>query len=315
VTTAVHAGRPTNGEAGFTLVELMISVGILMVVSGLMMRGTLDMSAINQRQSNRSEMHAAIRNATALLQQEVGQAGRVAFPTAVTLTNAVAATGTQWVVVAPSVTGMFVGQRLVVARGNTEEIVSVLGVNTATNSFQAAFTATHAAGSRVMPTGGFAEGVIPTTRANGSTTGVLKIVGDINSDGNMVYVEYTCDWNAGKLYRNMMSYTAASKPALSPDRILIDNLLPNPPDPDGTARPCFTYEQRTINGITYVINVAIMTTVRTDERDPTTGQFQTVTKALLNVAPRNVYHVWQIASLNYTNRIQPLPASVIALLP
>ena len=97
--------------------------------------------------------------------------------------------------------------------------------------------------------------------------------------------------------------------------MLLDNLLPNPPDPTGIARPCFTYDQRTINGNTYVINVAIMTTVRTDERDQTTGQFQTVTKALLNVAPRNVFNVWQIASLNYRSRIEPLPASVLALLP
>ena len=58
-----------------------------------------------------------------------------------------------------------------------------------------------------------------------------------------------------------------------------------------------------------------MTTVRTDEVDKTTGQFQTVTKALLNVAPRNVFNVWQVASLNYKDRIEPLPASVLALLP
>ena len=89
--------------------------------------------------------------------------------------------------------------------------------------------------------------------------------------------------------------------------MLLDNLLPNPPDPAGSPGPCFTYDQRTIYGNTYVINVAIMTTVRTDERDKTTGQFQTVTKALLNVAPRNVFNVWQVASLNYRDRIEPLP--------
>ena len=171
------------------------------------------------------------------------------------------------------------------------------------------------AGARVMPAGGFAEGVIPTTKANGSTSTNLKIVGDINSDGTIMYVEYTCDWNAGRLYRNMMAYDAAAKPPLAVEQVLLDNLLPNPPDPTGIARPCFTYDQRTINGNTYVINVAIMTTVRTDERDQTTGQFQTVTKALLNVAPRNVFNVWQVASLNYRSRIEPLPASVLALLP
>jgi hypothetical protein len=40
-----------------------------------------------------------------------------------------------------------------------------------------------------------------------------------------------------------------------------------------------------------------------------------VTKALLNVAPRNVVNVWQLASLNYNERVQPVPPSVLPLLP
>jgi prepilin-type N-terminal cleavage/methylation domain-containing protein len=314
-TTRLPAMR---NDAGFTLIELMISVGILMTISALMMRGTLDMTNLNRKQSNLSEMHAGIRNATALLQQEVGQAGRLAFPAPVTVAAAIPL-GDQWVIVAPSVTSMFVGEKLVIlgsnASGDVEEIVTVTAVDTAGNSIRAVFATSYFAGARVMPAGGFAEGVIPTTKANGSTSTKLKIVGDINSDGNIMYVEYTCDWNAGRLYRNMMAYDAAAKPALAVEQVLLDNLLPNPPDPTGIARPCFTYDQRTIYGNTYVINVAIMTTVRTDERDQTTGQFQTVTKALLNVAPRNVFNVWQVASLNYRSRIEPLPASVLALLP
>jgi len=318
VTTTTTRPRAPRNDAGFTLIELMVSVGILMTVSALMMRGTLDMTNLNRKQSNLSEMHAGIRNATALLQQEVGQAGRLAFPAPVTVAAAIPL-GDQSVIVAPSVTSMFVGEKLVIlgsnASGDVEEIVTVTAVDTATNSIRAVFATSYFAGARVMPAGGFAEGVIPTTKANGSTATNLKIVGDINSDGNIMYVEYTCDWNAGRLYRNMMAYDAAAKPALAVEQVLLDNLLPNPPDPTGIARPCFTYDQRTINGNTYVINVAIMTTVRTDERDQTTGQFQTVTKALLNVAPRNVFNVWQIASLNYRSRIEPLPASVLALLP
>ena len=303
-----------RNDAGFTMVELLISVGILMTISALMMRGTMDMTALNTRQSNRSEMHAGIRNATALLQQEVGQAGRLAFPANVTVPAAIPL-GDQWVVVSPAVTNMYIGEKLVIVKGALEEIVTVVAINTVSNSFRATFVQAYTPGAQVMPAGGFAEGVIPTTRTNGSTATVLKILGDVNSDGSLVYVEYTCDWTAGRLYRNMMAYDAGAKPALTVEQVLLDNLLPNPPDPGGIARPCFTYEQRTFNGTTYVINVAIMTTVRTDERDKTTGQFQTVTKALLNVAPRNVYHVWQVASLNYRERIEPLPASVIALLP
>lgn len=314
-TTRLPAAR---NDAGFTLIELMISVGILMTISALMMRGTLDMSNLNTKQSNLSEMHAGIRNATALLQQEVGQAGRLAFPAAVTVAAAIPI-GDQWVVVSPSTASMFVGQKLEFmgqnATGDVEEIVTVVAVDPGNSRIRATFAIAYLAGARVMPAGGFAEGVIPTTKVNGSTDSVLKIVGDINGDGSIVYVEYTCDWVGGRLYRNMMTYDAATKPALAVEQVLLDNLLPNPPDPGGIARPCFTYDQRTIYGNTYVINVAIMTTVRTDEVDKTTGQFQTVTKALLNVAPRNVFNVWQVASLNYRDRIEPLPASVIALLP
>ena len=318
ISTAPSSRR---NDAGFTLIELMISVGILMTISALMMRGTLDMTQLNTLQSNRSEMHAGIRNATALLQQEVGQAGRLAFPALVTVPAAIPL-GDQWVVVSPSVTSMYIGMKLEIigkdaANQDIEEIVMVNDINTATNSIRATFILNYVANARVMPAGGFAEGVIPTTRANGSTANVLKLVGDVNSDGSLVYVEYTCDWNDRRLYRNMMPYDTkpADKPDLSVEQVLLDNLLPNPPDPDGTARPCFTYEQRTFNSTTYVINVAIMTTVRTDEKDKKTGEYQTVTKALLNVAPRNVFHVWQVASLNYRERIEPLPTSVIALLP
>jgi type II secretory pathway pseudopilin PulG len=301
----------TRNEAGFTLVELMMSVAILMVVSGLMMTSVLDMSRLGAQQSNHSEMHAGIRNATALLQQEVGQAGRVAFPVAVTL-GAVTTTGSQWQTVpAAAIDNFFVDMRLSVGAGDNQEIVTVTGVNTATSQFQADFAMTHAAPVAVRPAAGFAEGVIPTTRTNGSTPSVLKILGDISDDGNLVYVEYRCDWEGGRLYRNMMPYSTASKPALTVQEVLLDNLLPNPPNPDGTEAPCFTYEQRTVGSTTYVINVAIMTTVRTHLPNPITGEFQTVTKALLNVAPRNVFNAWQIASLGYNNRIQPLPQGVV----
>jgi len=92
--------------------------------------------------------------------------------------------------------------------------------------------------------------------------------------------------------------------------VLLSNVLPNP---DGT--PCFTYQERTVDGTSFVVQVAITLTVETEDPDPTTGLFQTETKALLNVSPRNVFHVWQLASLGINNRVQPMPPSVQALLP
>ena len=107
----------------------------------------------------------------------------------------------------------------------------------------------------------------------------------------------------------MMPFSAAAKPAVNAGQVLLTNLLPNP---GGT--PCFTYEQKTVAGATYVLNVAITLTTQTQFRDRVTRQFQTETKALLNVAPRNVFEAWQLASLAVSKRIHPMPPSVTNLL-
>ena len=298
-------------EAGFTLVELMLSTSILLVVSGIVVGATIDLTRLSTTMTNRSDMHSGVRNATALLQQEVGQAGRISLPAPSSLSAAVGI-GVATVDVT-STAGMFVGERLVVGTGAAAETVTLTAV--AGNQITANFMLPHVAGAPLATTGGFSAGVIPTTMANGSTGNVLKILGDINGDGNMVYVEYTCDLAGGRLLRNVMPFDAAVKPMPTVEQILLDNLLPNPPNPGGGVPPCFIYQEQTFAGTTYVIGVAIMTTVRTQQRDAITNDFQTVTKALLNVSPRNVVNVWQLASLHYLNRVQPVPPSVVALLP
>ena len=66
---------------------------------------------------------------------------------------------------------------------------------------------------------------------------------------------------------------------------------------------------------TFVLDVAITLTVQTQQIDPITRQYQTETKALLNVSPRNVFNVWQLASAGVSGRIQPMPPTVTTLLP
>ena len=160
-----------------------------------------------------------------------------------------------------------------------------------------------------MALGGFASGVVPPSTTDGSTGSVLKIYGDINADNNMVYVEYTCDTAAHLLYRNSMPWNAGSKPAVTPDQVLLTNIVANP-----NATPCFTYQTETVNGTTFVTDVAITLTVQTQQQDPVTRQFQTETKALLNVSPRNVVNVWALASVGLTDRVQPMPATILNLL-
>jgi hypothetical protein len=148
---------------------------------------------------------------------------------------------------------------------------------------------------------------------------VLKLYGDINSDGNMLYVEYTCSQGTstapGTLYRNQMSITAASKPAVDNTMILLNNVLQNPNDPSNNPVPCFNYQVAQLGSGYVVTDVAVTLTVQTQLRDPKTHQFQPETKALLNISPRNVFEVWDTARLVDPTRAQPMPASVTNLLP
>lgn len=308
-----------KSEAGFTLIELLVSIVILMIVSGSALEGVFRLTKVSRTISNRTEMHSGVRNATELLQQEVGQAGRIALPNlvrtgaaiaagpATVLVNAVNSAGTVLSTV-NGTTGMFVGEKLVVDTGANEETVELTGVNGTNRQITATFMLPHGTNVPINVYGGFRQGIIPTTVANGSTGSVMKMLGDINGDGNMQYVEYKCDTAAGNLYRRTMAFDATSKPAITADMTLLNNITANP---DGTA--CFTYQQRTHNGEPYVVDVAITLTVRTTDKDPVTGLYQTETKALLNVSPRNVFNTWQLAGLGISNRVQNLPANVNTL--
>jgi prepilin-type N-terminal cleavage/methylation domain-containing protein len=327
-----------RSERGFTLPELLIATGLLLVVSSIVTNALLQMTNQQQTIWNRTEMHSGVRGATELLQQEVGQAGRISLPTAdgtVTLTANIAGVSPCTVPVTATVSstdGMFIGEWLTTLDGDNGETVAVTGIPTAT-TFTGCFTQNHTANTtKITALGGFATGIVSPTDANGSTPNKLKMYGDVNGDGNMVYIEYYCDnGDAGtdgtfNLYRNVMPYTttAASKAAnfpLNNSKILLSNVHPNPPDASGTARPCFSYQAAptpiVVNGITYnfVLDVAVTLTVWTQSVDRITQTIQTETKALLNVSPRNVFFTWEFAGLNYNTRVQPQPASVTALLP
>ena len=310
-------------DDGFTLPELLVSLAILMVVSGTVMKGILDVGDVSRTVSNRTDMHSGVRNATELLTQEIGQAGRISLPGRVTLTAASALGSTTLTVTSTAAdvaatTGMFVGQHLLLGTGDTQEPVVVSAVNGTTVTLAEGLIWDHVAAEPVVVVGGFREGVIPPAAAgfpNGSTPSVLKIFGDIHDDGRMVYVEYTCDLGTGRLYRNSMAYDGGVKPAPTVEQILIDNIEQNPPDPDdGTITPCFTYQTQTVVGQLYVVDVAVTLTILSQNRDKNTGDFQRETKALLNVSPRNVFNVWQLASLGLSDHIQPIPPQVTQLL-
>jgi hypothetical protein len=332
-----------RSEAGFSLAEMIIATGILLVVSSVVTSAMLQMTNHQQTIWNRTEMHSGVRGATELLQQEVGQAGRVTLPAVVTFTlPVVTPAGTLCTVGTPtagvagvpvaatvsSTTGMFVGEWLTTMDGDVSETFVVASIPSAT-AITACFTQSHAAvTTTIRALGGFASGIVAPTVANGSTANKLKLYGDINGDGTMVYIEYYCDnGDAGtagsfNLYRNVVlpfvpfGTAAAVKPAVAASMVLLSNVHPNPVDAGGLARPCFQYQEpvpASVPGM--VLDVAVTLTVWTQTADPVTHQFQTETKALLNVSPRNVFFTWEYAGLGYLSRVQPTPAVITTLLP
>ena len=336
--------RRSTSQAGFSLPELLIAMTIMLLISGAAVSALLKMTATQATIWNRTQMHSGIRGATEVLQQEVGQAGRIALA-AVTMTAATGSglAGAEVTLPVTSSAGMYVGMRLTVDTGSAtnetdpaQETVQVTQILTATSIGVKSIVTdglgnvigrvrAHNLNAPVLALGAFGTGIVPPetspsaytpsgatfTYANGSTGSVLKLYGDINADGNMVYIEYTCDTTTNNnLYRNMMAWTAGSKPAVAASQILLSNVTSNP-----NSTPCFTYQTAVVGGNVYVTDVAITLTVRTQLIDPVTKQYQTQTKALLNVSPRNTFNAWQMASLGIAGRIQPMPPSVTALLP
>ena len=303
-------------DAGFTLIEVMVTTLIMVTVSGVVITGVLNMTDLNNTVTNRSAMFAGVRNATALLQQEVGQAGRVSLPGPAPVTvTAVAAVDTFTLVVSSS-EGMFKGEYLVIGTGNTQETAAIDDIAGTTLTLKTALEETHGAGEPVSVQGAFWAGVVPShnadgsVNADGSNDSVLKIFGDINGSGKMVYVEYTCDLAENVLYRNQMDFDKAGKEKPNVEQILVENVQANPDN-----APCFTYQEETISDKVFVIGVAITLTVQSQDKDKVTGEYQQESKALLNVSPRNVFNAWQLYSLLMENRVQPTPPKTALLMP
>jgi len=310
-------------QVGFSLLETLVALAVLLVVGGIVMTGMVQLMKTQSTIANRTEMHTSVRSATELLQQEIGQAGKVSLGapnTFVTLGSAVLLAGTApFTLSYPGtvVPYIYPNEVLTVDVGSNQETVTVVTavVTSSSSSGTAVFAKTHLATAPVTVLGAFATGVVP-PGTGGSTPTVLKLYGDINGDGNMVYVEYTCTGTAtvpGVLYRNQMPINAVTKPATDPTMVLLSNVLANPNDTNNNTVPCFAYQVQPLGSGTCVTNVAVTLTVQTQNKDAVTGVPQKETKALLNVGPRNIVEVYATSNLVDPTRAQPAPLAVTAL--
>ncbi len=252
-----HHSSSHSSQAGFSLPELLISVTMLLIISSAVTSALLQMTSSQRTIWNRTAA-PRWRSERDRAAAAGGRTGRQDFAAWRRDFAAAVPIGAQTVgvrvngAVPATMTGFFVGEQLVVDVGGPTpcvviqpcaETVTVTAVNVAGKQITATFAYPHNANTSVQALGGFGTGIVPPLAAgfaNGSLPSVLKLYGDVNSDGQMVYVEYTCDpapGGTGNLYRNVMPYDQAP-PKLAPNagQVLLSSIQTNP---GGVA--CFTY--------------------------------------------------------------------------
>jgi prepilin-type N-terminal cleavage/methylation domain-containing protein len=372
--------RPSNG---FSLLEIMVALAIFLVITGAVFSAMSTSQRASQGQQLKADMYLNLRGATELMAQEIGQAGLVSLPSpAPTLSGIVTGSSTAQAVTVSSATSMFVGEKLLIDAGGSQELVSLTAVNPGSNQITAVFNKSHSSGAVINALGVFPDGVL-----NSSTATQLQLFGDLNADGSLVYVHYNCDTTAGTLTRSITTVTP-SVTTSNASQVMLSHLIANP---GGT--PCFQYTTQQVsltqtlgtgvgtqttfmgaianvpisagtvsihagsvtgtdNGsgsisgggissgtvnyttgaisVTFAVapssgtavtvtstwsqvlvtNVAITLSVQTSTPDPQTRVYLTMTKSLLNLAPRNVLTSLELATVPFADRLQPTPPNL-----
>jgi type II secretory pathway pseudopilin PulG len=295
---------------GFSLIELIVSTAVLMIISGGIVAAISSSEQTYSRTEVKSAMYENVRGVAELMAQEIGQAGLVSLP-ATTLSAAVTANAAAQNVTVSSTTSMYIGEALLIDAGANEELVPI--TNLTSTTVTGIFGKPHATGAPVTALGVFPYGVVTPGTTDGSTGTVLNLFGDINGDGTLVYVRYTCAPGntaaPGTLTRSVTTITPGVT-TIAASQNLLTTLVANP---GGTA--CFVYTTPTpqvVAGYTFVNGVGITLSVQTTLPDPQTNQYLTMTKSFLNLEPRNVLVAYELANAGITTRLQATPANVTA---
>src|SRR5258708_9695396 len=168
------------------------------------------------------------------------------------------------------------------ASGN-EELVSGTAVTTTT--IDAIFGKPHAAGVSINVLGVFPNGVVAPGTPDGSTANILNIFGDINADGSLVYVRYTCTPGTAAAPGTLVRSVTPINPGIdtiNADQTLLSTVV------GGAGAACFQYSTVSASGFTFVTNVGLTISVQATRPDPQTGVYAQMSNAFLNLAPRNV---------------------------
>src|SRR5262245_29360352 len=292
-----------NSEKGFSLLEMLISMIILLIACGAAFRALAYYQRSYGSSQLRADMHMGVRNALELMAQEVNQAGLLPFGPPRQLPAAVTPSPTAQAVQVTSVNSIFVNEMLTIDTGSNQEDVKVTAVNTATSQITAVFTKAHPANAPVNAFGLFPQG-IRSTSPNASSSTRLKIFGDINGDNTITYVEYNCSGTT--LTRSEWQVPSSGARVLVRTGTLVTDVIANPGSP---STPCFQYTTASAAGVTFVTSVTVTLSVQTAANDPFTKQRVSMTKSSLNLSPRNLLTGMDLAQAGFTGRLQPIPST------
>jgi prepilin-type N-terminal cleavage/methylation domain-containing protein len=286
-----------HSEKGFTLLEMLISVIILLIASGAAFRALAYYQRSYGSSRLQADMHMGVRSALELMAQEVNQAGMLPFGPPRQLSSAVSPSASAQAVQITSVNSIFVNEKLTIDTGSNQEDVKVTAVNTGTSQITAVFNRAHPANAPVNGFGMFPQGI----RSTSSST-LLKIFGDINGDNTIAYVEYDC--SGGTLTRSEWQVPSSGARTLVRTGILVKDVIANPGSPP---TPCFQYATATAAGVTFVTSVTVTLSVQTAANDPFTKQRVSMTKSSLDLSPRNLLTGMDLAQGGFTGGLQPIP--------
>lgn len=304
----------TRAEGGFTLLELMAGLAILLVISS----AAFELMGYYQRNYRTtqltSDMHSTVRGAVELMTQEISQAGLINSVDGIlntTLSSSDIASGSSQAVSVGNAALFYPNEQLQVDTGINAEVIVITAVDTSKNTITAVFAKNHVKGTPIYAIGTIAEGIVPPASPYSSATccDILQIIGDVNADGNLYLVEYKCDWaytingvTVPSLTRSSTQINASSKSAAVP---LVESILRNPiPSGGTTPTPCFQFNSSTATTMrpdntsvtyTYTTNISLTLTVQTAQKDPQTQQYLTMTKSFLDLSPRNINGAYQLA--------------------
>jgi prepilin-type N-terminal cleavage/methylation domain-containing protein len=351
---------------GFSMPELMVSLAVLLVVAGAVVSTISYNVKTSGHTAQQTDMYENVRAVAELMAQEIGQSGLVDLPggptAGPTLSGAVTFNSTTATTVAvSSTTSMYVGEILLVDTAAREEPVTLTAFTStsisATSDLSGPYVA-HPSGAPIHAIGVSPNGIVaPSSSATTSgsvpcvtvpsgvtytssattpsTCSVLNLWGDLNSDGTLVYVRYTCNTpttagattTPGTLTRSVTTITPGIN-TVSTSQTLLSTLIQNPPNkalasPLNTQQsPCFQYDLSTqqitvtVNGVattsTYymIANVGLTISVQSLRPDPATGQRLTMTKSFLDLSPRNILAGYEQANWGDPTRLQPYPPNV-----